>query len=32
MSGLCPRDPLTFAAARQSFAEAVADPAPPRRA
>jgi len=32
MSGLCPRDPLTFEAPRQSFAVAAADPPPPRRA
>ena len=31
MTGLCPRDPLTFEAPRQSFAEAVANPVPPRR-
>jgi amidase len=31
MTGLCPRDPLTFEAPRQSFAEAVANPVPPQR-
>lgn len=31
MVGLCPRDPLTFEAPAQSFAEAVAAPAAPRR-
>jgi amidase len=31
MTGLCPRDPLTFEAPHRSFAEAVANPAAPRR-
>jgi amidase len=31
MAGLCPRDPLTFEAPRRSFADAVANPAAPKR-
>jgi len=31
MAGLCPRDPLTFDAPAQAFADAVASPVPPKR-
>jgi len=31
MVGLCPRDPLTFAAPNRSFTEAIAEPRVPRR-
>jgi amidase len=31
MAGLCARDPLTFEAPQQSFADAVAGPVPPKR-
>jgi amidase len=31
MTGLCPRDPLTFEAPQHSFSAAVASPIPPRR-